>query len=376
MSNDHWHYPRRAFTQQTFSVMVNGPSKAFTLFGPRRTGKTEWLRRDLGFVASEVYGHRVAYATFWQTPSSPLANLTYRLGQALEPRGWGDRLANWSTSLPVRARVPMPTGGVTEIDLSAKKTELPADDLRLLDQYCSTLANPEKPAFLLLDEVQEIARHPQGDEIIATLRSTLDQAGNGIVSVFTGSSQAGLRALFSAKDAPFFRFATPLTLPPFGDDFIDHQLEQASKTFKRKADRALAKAQFEAYGGNPELFQMWLTNLGLYPDLSYEDVSELTDRQLVEGQDFNGDWLKMTPRHRQYMRLLAERVAAPMGDAGAQFLRALGVNDVPSSTQLQSAQRTLNNNGFIDQWDGDWVIADPAFERWILNRPAIEFTSG
>jgi len=83
VSSGHRHFRRTPFTQDTFLGMVNGPSKSFTLFGPRRTGKTEWLRQDLGALAADTYGHRVAYASLWQTPTAPLNVLLYRLGVTL-----------------------------------------------------------------------------------------------------------------------------------------------------------------------------------------------------------------------------------------------------------------------------------------------------
>ena len=58
-----WHYPRTKFTENVFTMLVDGPIHAVRLFGPRRMGKTEFLLRDLAELA-ERKGHRVVYASF------------------------------------------------------------------------------------------------------------------------------------------------------------------------------------------------------------------------------------------------------------------------------------------------------------------------
>jgi hypothetical protein len=99
-----------------------------------------------------------------------------------------------------------------EIDLSQLKGKAPESHLLLLDQYCERLAKGRKPAFLLFDEFQELARSKAAAPLIAALRTSLDKRKDGLVAVFTGSSREGLRAMFSPREAPFFRFATPIDL--------------------------------------------------------------------------------------------------------------------------------------------------------------------
>ena len=82
MIRDPWHFERGEFTERTITLLAEGPAQALTLFAPRRTGKTEFLLKDLAPLA-EKGGHRVIYASFWQAPLSPLAVLLHALGVAL-----------------------------------------------------------------------------------------------------------------------------------------------------------------------------------------------------------------------------------------------------------------------------------------------------
>ncbi len=47
MAADPWHFPRREFTARVLKLLGDGPGQALTLFGPRRTGKTEFLIKDI-----------------------------------------------------------------------------------------------------------------------------------------------------------------------------------------------------------------------------------------------------------------------------------------------------------------------------------------
>lgn len=53
MINDQWHFSRQELASQTLPVLSSGPAQALTLFAPRRTGKTEFLLKDLAPLAEE-----------------------------------------------------------------------------------------------------------------------------------------------------------------------------------------------------------------------------------------------------------------------------------------------------------------------------------
>ena len=71
---DLWHFERRDFRRSVLALLNDGPASILTLFAPRRTGKTEFLIKDLAPLAEKA-GHRVIYASFWQAQLSPLAVL-------------------------------------------------------------------------------------------------------------------------------------------------------------------------------------------------------------------------------------------------------------------------------------------------------------
>ena len=61
--SDPWHYPRAELAGHYLRTLDVGLSNNLTLFSPRRMGKTEFLRADLG-PAAAASGWRVFYFSF------------------------------------------------------------------------------------------------------------------------------------------------------------------------------------------------------------------------------------------------------------------------------------------------------------------------
>ncbi len=367
MTTDIWHFPRADFARATLTGLTRGPIVAQSLFGARRTGKTEFLRRDLAEVAERA-GHRVVYASFWQNPSAPLAVLLYECDRALQVKAG---LAAWVANLPVKAKLGLGKA-IIEVDFSARAKTASDDQVLALDQYLERLSNPAKPTLLLLDEVQELANHAQGQTVMAALRTGLDKRRDGVRTVFTGSSQLGLNKVFSARAAPFYRFATPLTLPPLGDEFVDHQRAAFRATYRRKLPRESALHAFARFKSNPFLFQHWLTAMGTNPALTDQDAEAQVLRDLAAQLDFDGAWLGFGVEHRAMARLLAERAQGLFGSAVEARLTKL-IGHAPAPSVRQSAIRLLRRQGHADQFEREWRLADPLFEAWVLQRPPEAF---
>jgi predicted AAA+ superfamily ATPase len=371
MEIDPWHYPRRDFAQRTLAALMQGPVAAMTLFGPRRIGKTQFLQRDLGALAS-LRGHTVLYASFWQVASDPVAILLYQADRALQKRSYAEKLRGWDGSLPVRAKLAI-LGQQVELGHSLP-TAVQPDRLLALDDLFGRLANPDFPALLMLDEVQELAHHAEGDAVLSALRSSLDTRRDGLRTVFTGSSQVGLNKLFSTRAAPFFRFATPLSLPQLSDDFVDHQLRAFKAAYRRPLDRAEALLFFRRFNSFPEVFNRWLTTLGQNPAMSAAEASLRTADEIARQFDHAGIWRGLSALMRAMARVVAERRPGLFGDgAGPRLAELLRQAEPPAAAQRQSALRTLLRRRVVDQIEKDYHVADPLFEPWILDRTPEDF---
>lgn len=318
-----WHFPRTAFAEQVFATLSAGPIQALSLFGPRRTGKTQFLLQDLAPLA-EARGHRVVYANLWQTIDYQLGILLYEFDLALREGSFLSRLKSAAGDIAPKFKLTAPFGaGEVEIDLSVAKNRAPESHLLLLDQYCEKLASDAKPALLLFDEFQEISKAKNAEPLIAALRTALDKRKQGLIAVFTGSSQEGLRRMFSARQAPFFRFAQPLDLPPLGRDFVDHQLRALASSSKAKVERQAALDVFARFERNPLFFQRWLMTLALQPGLSAEEAVAAIKAEIAEEFGFPATWIELNATQRIVARMLADGVRQVYGREGADHAARL-----------------------------------------------------
>ncbi|MGE3709662.1 MAG: hypothetical protein AB7G35_08325 [Hyphomicrobiaceae bacterium] len=373
MIGSRWHYPRVEFAERVHDVLAGGATHALSMFGPRRTGKSQFLTHDLAPLA-EARGHKVVYVDLCQMLESPLGILLYELDRTLRSGSLWSNVTAAARDIAPKFTLKVPGGaGEMEIDLADLRGKAPESHLLLLNRYCARLAKTRKPAFLLLDEFQELARNPGGAALVAALRTSLDRHRDGIVSVFTGSSQQGLRAMFTARDAPFFRFATPVELPPLDERFVDHQLKAFRTASKARVARTSAMDVFQRFDRNPMFFRRWLAEIALHPGMSEADAIVRVQAQFAEEFGFSAQWLALSSVQRVVARLLAERTDQIYGQAGGQRIEALTGRRPPDSSAIQSALKRLSRLRLADKWDEVWRLNDPIFEAWVRDRPDSDF---
>lgn len=367
MIGDPWHFERSEFTERILTLLANGPAQALTLFAPRRTGKTEFLLKDLAPLAEDG-GHRVIYASFWQAPLSPLAVLLHALETSLRQGSFMDRVRSSATALAPRLKLSAPLPGAevaAEVDLTALEGRPPGELLLHLDDLLERVSRRRKATILLLDEVQELARAQGNASLVAALRTSLDKRAERLRAVFTGSSREGLAAMFSARQAPFFHFATPIVLPALGEPFVDHVLDTFEKVSQRTLRRSEMLSAFERLHANPYFFRVLIETMLHDPGLTVSSALEQVRDRLAVDLGYPGTWLALTAIQRAVAQALAHGAKRPFGQP---FRRALGValgENAPSAGRVQAALRRLERLGLADTQAGDWMLADPEFAAWI-----------
>jgi hypothetical protein len=371
---DPWHYPRTELAKRTFALIEKRLANALVLFGPRRIGKTEFLLRDLGPLAEKA-GHRVVYASFWQSPLSPAATLLAALHEGLKKRGLAGQLQRLAEGLGPRIRLGAKLPGLgeagAEIDLTSLKGTPASDVLLLIDELLGKLARKAKPTVLMLDEVQELATEPGNRPLVAALRTSLDKRRDGLAAVFTGSNRDALAAMFSDRQAPFFHFATSIELEPLGRPFVEHLLAAFHRATGERLDTVAALAAFEDLHGNPFFFRKLLELL--LPE-SKRDIKTALERLrigLAANLGYDRLWLSLNPLQRALAHTLARGTQTPFGEANRAEIGRLTNTPPPTIAQTQTALRRLVRLNVVTRIDGNtaYVFDDPELARWIASRP-------
>jgi len=373
-ASDPWHYPRTKLAKSTLALIEKRLANALVLFGPRRIGKTEFLIRDLGPLAEKA-GHRVVYASFWQSPLSPVATLLAALHEGQRKRGLAGQLQRLTEGLSPKLKIGAKLTGVgeagAEIDLAGLKGTPPSDMLLLIDQLLGKLARKTKPTVLMLDEVQQLAAEVANRPLVAALRTSLDKRRDGLAAVFTGSNRDALSAMFSDKQAPFFHFATSVELEPLDRPFVEHLLAAFQRATGERLDPAAALAAFEALHKNPFFFRKLLELLLPQAKRDIPAALERLRAGLAANLGYDRLWLSLNAIQRAVAYTLARGAEMPFGEANRAEIGRLTRAEPPTIAQTQTALRRLVRLGVVTRIDGNtaYVFDDPELARWIGTRP-------
>ena len=279
-----------------------------------------------------------------------------------------DRVRSSATALAPRLKLSAPLPGAevaAEVDLTALEGRPPGELLLHLDDLLERVSRRRRATILLLDEVQELARAQGNASLVAALRTSLDKRAERLRAVFTGSSREGLAAMFSARQAPFFHFATPIVLPALGEPFVDHVLDTFEKVSQRTLRRSEMLSAFERLHANPYFFRVLIETMLHDPGLTVGSALEQVRDRLAVDLGYPRTWLALTAIQRAVAQALAHGAKRPFGQP---FRRALGValgENAPSAGRVQAALRRLERLGLADTQAGDWMLADPEFAAWI-----------
>ncbi|TFL16629.1 ATP-binding protein [Jannaschia formosa] len=362
MATDPWHYPRTEFRDRVLRTLLRGGADAITIYGPRRTGKTQFLLRDVAPEAAKS-GISVVYASFWQASEPPVTILAHALRTTLaEPGLWTRTRDAWRQMKPKLRVAPMGIGG--EIDLSGG-AEVGASSAQLdLDDLIGNLpATQEKPALLLLDEIQELASEGHRG-FVAGLRTSLDKRRPLIKAIFTGSNMDGLRAMFAEREAPFLAYGIQETLPPLGIEFVEHMLGAQEAATGSRADTAEAMSFLEEVDRSPYAFRRALETMSLRPGTGLREAHRLLLDEYSERQGYNRVWAELTVLHRLILVRLAEGSDGLTGRAALEDMAA-ELREPVSKGRISSALATLSRRNLVHKVFGKWSIQDPEFARYL-----------
>ena len=222
-----------------------------------------------------------------------------------------------------------------------------------------------RPTILLLEEVQELARSRSNSPLVAALRTGLDKRRPGLRAVFTGSSRAGLSAMFSNREAPFFHFATPIDLPALGKPFVDHVVAVFRKTSKRDLDPDGMLDAFDRLHRNPYFFRSLVQTILYDAEHTISSALEHVRERIAADLGYPEAWLALTPIQRETARALAMGAPRPFSLVFREALGAALGGEAPSAARVQAALRRLERHGIVDTARGEWELADPGFGGWL-----------
>ncbi len=281
-SKSFWHFERKALTNKLHTAIELEIVQSFTMFAPRRIGKTEFLEYDLK-PALEENNYTVIYFSFFSDQDDLMKKFTNTLKQNFK-------------------KLVFANLKITEISLSWCKISLDSksEDLDLLQLLTLLAIQSQKEGktklVLLLDEIQELQNTTRGKNLVAGLRTALDLNKEGISVIFTGSSQDGLRRMFTDRKAPFFHFGMNVQMELFGQEFTDFLADRFYERTNTIIDKDKLYDVFCRFNRITEFIRHLIIKMVLEPELSIEDAYSLYSAELYDFQRLEDVWLTLSSR--------------------------------------------------------------------------------
>jgi len=366
--NQIWHYPRPALAKAYLTLLGAGPVASTSIFAPRRTGKTAFLRQDLT-PAAEQAGYIVAYADLWQTRLSPGAALIRGLEEALEPKTLGQKALQKLKEPVKKIKAKGSIGelkGELEVEMSDPKKEATEIALRIEELVAQLCA--KKPLLLLVDEAQELARNKQNELVATALRTALTKHKDKMRVVFTGSSRTQLAHVFSNTGAPLYSVGAAIQDFPLLDrglvEFVAEKFEQSTR---RTLDVAAAWQEFLAFKQQPEPFLSAVVAMMMSPALSLEKACEIERIEQDKAENHEGTWVTLDALQRHLLKLFADNpTTKPFSKPVlAQLAKALGLPSLDPTTVQFSVKRLAAKTIVSKSPQGAYLFESDAFERWV-----------
>jgi hypothetical protein len=359
-----WRFSRPALAVRYFEQILGGTSGRLALFGPRRTGKTSLICREIVPLAERA-GMIPVYCDCWQDRLDPLGSINFALESAIEA-------IEVPASTPRRRlQTEIKKLGAAGFSIefgSEPKGKAPDSPFFKVDWLLARLiARAKRPVFLIIDEVQGIGEHKEGERIAGALRTALTRHEKAVRVLFTGSSETQLTKMFAQARASLYQFAARTAYEPLDADFVVHVANRFTAATKRQLDESRGLEVLRLLGNQPEAF------------LSVVQVPlARADRSLDEGLEsllvpesttpWAQYWDQSTPL-QQAVLVTVGRELQLTSEAARSAIETLMRVPALSTSSVQRAVGALRSRGLIERSSlsskAVYSLTDPVFELWI-----------
>ena len=355
MNTDPLYFPRTPLAKSLDESLQTGITNAFTLFAPRRMGKTQFLLQDI-VPAAEQAGFHVFYFSFMDDTIGDIADEFRR------------SLKVFADNTPKTGSLKKFLGSISQVEVlgvgvSRQNNEQTHERISEIIARIAALPNA---TLLLLDEVQELARMKNTDGIIRSLRTGLDIHKNQVKVIFTGSSTNGLQEMFANHKAPFFHFSHAVDFPVLGKEFSDFLADIYHNRTKQLIDKQELFELFQQMHSVPLYLRSTIQDMIINPALSLQQAAAERLQQINTHPQYTQQWQQFSPLAQVLLQHIYQGTTAFYRQETCQKIaQQLGLEKITPSS-IQAALRKLNNKEVISKnSNGNWQINDIIFEQWL-----------
>lgn len=343
------------------------------LAGPRRTGKSTFLRQDLTPLLDEA-GVLTIYVDLWADRGSDPGKL---IADAL-------RVALGAHGNVVKRMIDRT--GLNRISIAGIQVDLATvgepGGVTIADALSHLHEASGKPIALIIDEAQHALSSDRGVDAMFALKAARDALNQGretrvpnLMLIFTGSHRDKLVGLLRNAKQPFYG-ASVTDMPLLGDDYVTEYVGWLNQWLaaSNQIDTQAAIRAFAIVGHRPELLEQVLRETATGPGgaamLADTIVSGAEDLRARLWDSYDSDFGELGDVQRA---VLAEIIlqGASFQPYTAATLDAVStrMGESTGKTSVQNAINDLKGKGLVWQSGrGQYAIEDQGMIEWLAAR--------
>lgn len=362
------YFPRTELTDSFIKMAESGLVTGFSMFAPRRQGKTWFVTREL-LPAFEARGWNVRYVDLWRGRLHPEESLV----EFLEEGGPSNSLHAFTKSIRKVKFKALVAGSGGEVEM-AKDETTPRALERRLEQALAALVKNRRRCLLVIDEFQVLAGAKRV-EFVSALRAALQAYQGRILPLFTGSSRTALNSMFRSAGAPLFQSAFTMPFPALGRDFIVDR----TKVLRERAPKLKIPVQplfdlFVKVGKSPFHVNGMIGQALLKNTANVPEIYELWMEAVAGDEDYQQQLKALKPLQLATLLALApwprDGVVKPgmFSDVMRSAIRKIVPREDVSIARVQTVVNRLQSLQLIssEASAGDYDIEDVALKAFLL----------
>lgn len=352
--------PRKELQRQLKELIKSGQN--VVIQGPRRMGKTSMV----GETVRSIRGMRLIYIDLFCVRTA--AEFCRRVVDAALKCGKGrsflERTASLLKGLRPVFSVDRETGVPTlSIDIKSVNGVVSVEEV--MDMVARHAEDGK--TCVVFDEFQDVLDIPDGDVIVARLRSKIQFLAD-VPFVFLGSVRNRMHEIFDSPKSPFFKSAISFPVDKIDANDLASFLQERFRAGDRHVSTEVARLIVETADGiSGDVQELAETTwLATEPGATVAKSDVVSGVEIVfarESRLFCTMISKLTAVQMSVLRGIAETEHARV--FSGEFMSTHGIKNVGSVTK---AIRRLVEDELIFEYEGEYRFENPFFKAWLLHK--------
>ena len=276
-------------------------------------------------------------------------------------KGFLDRVGNLLRSIQATISYDS-VSGMPQMSFSLGQVDHPE---KTLDEILSLLETADRPCIVAVDEFQQIAEFDE-DNMEALLRTKIQHLKN-VQFIFAGSKRHLLDGIFNSPQRPFYNSVVFMQLSPIALEAYSAFARRLFANAGRTIDPELIGLVYRNFDGITWYLQLFMNEAFACTEqggIISVDCYDVILQHLIDTKRFTFEerYAQLTEPQKAVLKALAREFPYTPNMLSKEFLTR---HSLKTASRVQSAVKSLVNNGIVSQSGTHRQISDYLFAYWL-----------